>query len=51
MKLMPNPQNCQPVKGFFPESAKDIEDRFVFVSLDADLYEPYTMDYCTSIHG
>lgn len=40
MKLMPNPKKCQPVKGFFPESAKDIEDRFVFVSLDADLYEP-----------
>jgi O-methyltransferase len=40
MRLMPNPKNCQPIKGFFPESAKDIEDRFVFVSLDADLYEP-----------
>lgn len=38
--LMPYPGNCVPVKGFFPESAKGIEDSFVFVSLDADLYEP-----------
>ena len=40
LKLMPHPQQCRPVKGFFPESAKDIEERFVFVSLDTDLYEP-----------
>jgi len=40
LKRMPHPQNCKPVKGFFPESAKGIEDPFVFVSLDTDLYEP-----------
>jgi O-methyltransferase len=40
LKLMPAPQQCRPVKGFFPESAKGIEDNFVFVSLDADLFEP-----------
>ncbi|HEY2648268.1 MAG TPA: TylF/MycF/NovP-related O-methyltransferase [Puia sp.] len=40
LHLMPFPQKCKPVKGFFPESAKDIEDRFVFVSIDTDLYEP-----------
>jgi O-methyltransferase len=40
LKLMPFPQKCRPIKGFFPESAKDIDDVFVFVSLDADLYEP-----------
>jgi O-methyltransferase len=40
LKLMPFPQKCNPVIGFFPESAKRIDDRFVFVSLDADLYEP-----------
>jgi O-methyltransferase len=40
LKLMPFPQKCKPVKGFFPESAKNIEDSFVFISLDADLYEP-----------
>ena len=37
---MPFPKNCKPVKGFFPESAGEIDDFFVFVSLDADLYEP-----------
>jgi O-methyltransferase len=40
LKIMPHPEKCKPVKGFFPESAKDLEDHFVFVSLDADLYEP-----------
>jgi O-methyltransferase len=40
LKLMPHKENCIPVKGFFPESAKNVEDHFVFVSIDADLYEP-----------
>lgn len=40
LKLMPFPNKCRPVKGFFPESAKGIDDQFVFVSLDADLYDP-----------
>jgi O-methyltransferase len=40
LKLMPFPLKCRPVKGFFPESAIHITDEFVFVSLDADLYEP-----------
>jgi O-methyltransferase len=40
LKRMPFPQQCQIVKGFFPESAKNIVDKFVLVSLDADLYEP-----------
>ncbi|MEO6314260.1 MAG: TylF/MycF/NovP-related O-methyltransferase [Chitinophagaceae bacterium] len=40
LNQMPFPAKCQPVKGFFPESAKGIEDTFVFVSLDADLFEP-----------
>src|SRR5664279_749717 len=40
LKQMPFPLSCQPVKGFFPESAKHINDHFVFVSLDTDLYEP-----------
>jgi len=38
--IMPHPDKCQVVKGFFPQSAAGIEDEFVFVSLDADLYEP-----------
>ena len=40
LELMPYVKNCIPVKGFFPESVKGIKDKFVFVSLDADLYEP-----------
>jgi len=40
LKQMPFPANCIPVKGFFPQSAKEINDSFVFVSLDADLYDP-----------
>jgi O-methyltransferase len=40
ISLMPYPENCKPVVGFFPESTAGIEDTFVFISLDADLYEP-----------
>jgi O-methyltransferase len=40
LKQMPFPAQCIAVKGFFPESARDIDDRFVFVSLDTDLFEP-----------
>src|SRR4028118_288671 len=40
MKLMPYPEKCIPVKGFFPESATGVDGVFVFVSLDTDLYEP-----------
>ncbi len=40
LKRMPFPDKCIPVKGFFPESAKEIDDKFVLVSLDADLYTP-----------
>lgn len=40
LKQMPFPDRCVPVKGFFPESAKGIDDDFVLVSLDADLYDP-----------
>jgi O-methyltransferase len=40
LKLMPYPELCKPVKGFFPGSAKDINEDFVFVNLDADLFEP-----------
>lgn len=40
LKVMPFPGKCIPVKGFFPDSAKNINEQFVFVSIDADLYEP-----------
>jgi O-methyltransferase len=40
LKQMPFPEKCIPVKGFFPQTAQGIDEKFVFVSLDADLYEP-----------
>ncbi len=33
-------ENCIVKKGFFPDSAKGVDDKFCFVSIDADLYEP-----------
>ncbi len=35
----PIPENCIIKKGFFPETAEDIEDIFCFVSLDVDIYQ------------
>jgi O-methyltransferase len=40
LRQMPFPGKCIPVKGFFPESASGINDKFALVSLDADLYRP-----------
>jgi O-methyltransferase len=40
MSKMKNPEKCIVKKGFFPETAKELEDKFAFVSLDADLYQP-----------
>jgi O-methyltransferase len=40
LKQMPHPEKCIPVKGFFPDTTKGINDSFAFVSIDADLYEP-----------
>lgn len=33
-------ENCIVKKGYFPETAQDIEDTFCFVNLDMDLYKP-----------
>lgn len=55
LKNMPFPQQCIVKKGFFPETTKDIDDRFVFVSLDTDLYEPIYQGliyfYPRMVHG
>jgi O-methyltransferase len=40
MKRMPYPEQCRAMKGFFPQTAQGINEAFVFVSLDADLYDP-----------
>ena len=37
---MPYPQQCVIKQGFFPKTAEGVNEEFVFVSLDADLYEP-----------
>lgn len=37
---MVTPQNCIVRKGYFPDSAKEIDDNFSLVSLDCDLFNP-----------
>lgn len=38
LKKMEYPEQCIIKKGWFPESAVGVEDKFAFVSLDVDLY-------------
>ena len=33
-------ENCIVKKGYFPETASDVDDTFAFVSIDTDLFEP-----------
>ena len=40
LNKMKYPHNCIVKKGYFPESAIGVDDKFCFVSIDADLYEP-----------
>ncbi len=42
LSKMHYPKNCVIKKGFFPDTAKDIDItvKFCFVSIDADLYDP-----------
>jgi hypothetical protein len=40
MDKMTYPENIIIKKGYFPDSAQGIEDRFCFVNLDMDLYTP-----------
>jgi O-methyltransferase len=40
LSKMINPVVCIIKRGYFPATSEGIEDDFVFVSLDADLYEP-----------
>lgn len=40
MEKMMYPSNCIIKKGWFPESAAGIDEKFSFVRLDMDLYEP-----------
>jgi O-methyltransferase len=40
LNIMPHKNRCVIKQGYFPESASDVDDSFVFVSLDMDLYKP-----------
>ena len=40
LKKMKYPENCIVKKGWFPETSENIEDKFAFVSIDTDLFEP-----------
>jgi O-methyltransferase len=40
LSKMTTPENCIIRKGYFPHTAADLEDTFVFVSIDPDLYKP-----------
>jgi len=37
---LPNPKMCVVRKGYFPETARDIDELFCLVNLDFDLYNP-----------
>jgi O-methyltransferase len=40
LSKMVKPENVIIRKGYFPETAAGLNERFCFVSLDADLYQP-----------
>ncbi len=42
MSKMPNPEQVRVHKGYFPDTTKELsgKERFCFVNLDMDLYEP-----------
>jgi O-methyltransferase len=40
LKRMKHRDKCIIKKGWFPETAKNIDEKFVFVSIDADLFAP-----------
>ncbi|MDR1248403.1 MAG: TylF/MycF family methyltransferase [Treponema sp.] len=43
MKKMKHKKECIIKKGWFPETAENLEERFVFVSIDTDLFAPTYM--------
>lgn len=40
LALMQYPEKCSIKKGYFPATAEGLDEKFCFVSVDADLYEP-----------
>lgn len=55
LSKMEHKDNCIIRKGWFPDTAEGIEDKFCFVSLDADLYDPLACGleffYPRLVHG
>ena len=46
LSRMPHPDRCKIHKGYFPDSAAGITDKFCFVNLDFDLYNPIYAGLC-----
>lgn len=46
LRKMKHRENCVIKKGFFPETAEDVNERFAFVNIDADLSEPIYNGLC-----
>lgn len=40
LSKMEHKQNCIVKKGYFPDIMKDVDEKFCFVSIDMDLYQP-----------
>lgn len=40
LSKMEHPENCIIRKGWFPDTAEGVDDKFCLVSIDADLYQP-----------
>lgn len=43
LKKMKHPDNCVIMKGYFPDTAIGLDERFSFVNIDCDLYTPVRM--------
>lgn len=46
LRKMKYPDNCIIKQGYFPDTARDVSEVFVFVSIDADLYKPIYDGLC-----
>ena len=40
LSRLPHKEKCIIKKGYFPDTAKDVDDKFIFVNIDVDLYQP-----------
>ena len=40
LSKMPHPEQCVIRKGYFPDTARDLDEQFCFVNMDFDLFQP-----------